>query len=270
MNDTTSQADHSSDLGLGHQFVRLSSALTTSRDALDPDRVVSLTVRAVRGAEHGGLTLLRSARPPVSVAATDEVAPQADRLQHLCGEGPFFEPTTQHGVVLVEDLESEERWPSFGPRAARELGVRNLLCLRLALGGTDRAALVLYAGRPGVFDETAVTSSSVLAPFAALAAEAHLRAQDVGNLSAALATSRQIGTAVGIVMARHRVSSDEAFGLLRKASMDLNRKVHDIASEVELIGDLPRQQPSGQAERATSCPAPDSVRPGGRPTRGGR
>ena len=88
-----------------------------------------------------------------------------------------------------------------------------------------------------------MTSASLLAPFAALAAEAHLRAHDVGNLTAALATSRQIGTAVGIVMARHRVSSDEAFALLRKASMDLNRKVHDIASEVELIGDLPRQGP---------------------------
>jgi hypothetical protein len=242
VNDSLSQTDHPSDLGLGHQFVQLSSALTTSQDALDPDRVVSLTVHAVVGAERGGLTLLRATRAPLSVATTDELSPELDRLQYTCGEGPFFEPATQHGVVLADDLELDERWPRFG-RGARELGVRSLLCLRLALGGADRAALVLYAGRPGVFDEAAVTSASLLAPFAALAAEAHLRAHDVGNLTAALATSRQIGTAVGIVMARHRVSSDEAFALLRKASMDLNRKVHDIASEVELIGDLPRQGP---------------------------
>lgn len=240
MNDSP-QADHPSDLGLGHQFVQLSSALTTSKDALDPDRVVSLTVRAVPGAEHGALVLLRSQRAPDSVASTHPMVLEMDRLQHAVGEGPFFEPTTQHGVVLVEDLARDERWPTFGPRGSGELGVRSVLCLRMALGGDDRAALVLYAGRPGMFDEESVTSASLLAPFAALAAEAHLRALDVDNLTAALATSRQIGTAVGIVMARHRVSSQEAFALLRKASMDLNRKVHDIASEVELIGDLPGQ-----------------------------
>ena len=111
---------------------------------------------------------------------------------------------------------------------------------------------MLSAGPPGVFDEAAVTSASVLAPFAALAAEARLRSHDVDNLTAALATARQIGTAVGIIMARRRVPSEEAFALLRKTSMDLNRKVNDIAAEVELIGDLPVPERVVDAERAPS------------------
>jgi len=201
--------------------------------------VVSEVLLAVPSAQHAGITLLREGRAPFSLAASDGVPDAVDRLQHASGEGPFRERTTVHGVVLVDDLASDPRWPVFGPDCAEAVGVRSMLCLRLVLGGTDRAALSLYASPPGAFGDGDRTRAALLAPFAALAGEAHLRAEDVDNLTAALGTSRQIGTAVGIVMAQRQVPSEEAFALLRKASMDLNRKVHDIAAEVEMTGDLP-------------------------------
>jgi len=51
-----------------------------------------------------------------------------------------------------------------------------------------------------------------------------------------LGTSRQIDTAVGIVMTRPRMTSEEAVASLRQASMHLNHTVHHVAAEVELTG----------------------------------
>ena len=71
--------------------------------------------------------------------------------------------------------------------------------------------------------------------------EAHLREHDRENLMQALTTSRQISTAVGIVMSTQRVESEAAFKALRRASMDLNRKLRDVAEEVNLTGALPNR-----------------------------
>jgi DNA-binding response OmpR family regulator len=60
------------------------------------------------------------------------------------------------------------------------------------------------------------------------------------NLQIAVATNRQIGTAVGILMAEHKINSDEAFELLTTASHTLRRKLRDIAAEVTTTGELPR------------------------------
>ena len=79
----------------------------------------------------------------------------------------------------------------------------------------------------------------MLAPCAALSVEHALRVQDTANFEAALSSSRQIGTAIGIIMARRLVTSEEAFDLLRATSQRLNRKVREVAAEVEETGELP-------------------------------
>lgn len=61
-------------------------------------------------------------------------------------------------------------------------------------------------------------------------------AQEVANLEAALATSRRIGAAVGILMARFNIDEEAAFRMLRKASNDRNIKVRDVADEVVETG----------------------------------
>jgi len=58
------------------------------------------------------------------------------------------------------------------------------------------------------------------------------------NLELALSSNRQIGAAVGIVMATHKLTSDRAFALLREASNQSNRKLRDVADHVVLTGSL--------------------------------
>jgi ANTAR domain len=52
------------------------------------------------------------------------------------------------------------------------------------------------------------------------------------HLQVALHTSRQIGTAIGIVMSTYKLTEEDAFLLLRSASQHTHRKLRDIADDV--------------------------------------
>ncbi|HEV2887876.1 MAG TPA: ATP-binding protein, partial [Jatrophihabitans sp.] len=60
------------------------------------------------------------------------------------------------------------------------------------------------------------------------------------NLERALASNRQIGAAMGILMARLKLTDEQAFDLLRKTSQNRHRKLRDIAEEVTMTGELPQ------------------------------
>jgi ANTAR domain len=63
-------------------------------------------------------------------------------------------------------------------------------------------------------------------------------AAKVDNLHRALSTNREIGAAMGILMARHALTSDQAFDLLRRTSQRAHRKIVAIAAEVIETGVL--------------------------------
>jgi AmiR/NasT family two-component response regulator len=72
-----------------------------------------------------------------------------------------------------------------------------------------------------------------------LVAQGEADRQEIANLKRALETSRQIGAAIGVIMASHKVTDVQAFDLLAKESQTTNRKLRDIAADVVLTGTLP-------------------------------
>jgi signal transduction histidine kinase/DNA-binding response OmpR family regulator len=60
----------------------------------------------------------------------------------------------------------------------------------------------------------------------------------VANLRAALATNRQIGAAVGVIMATEKLTDEQAFERLRAVSQRTHRKLRDLADEVVYTGRL--------------------------------
>jgi len=76
----------------------------------------------------------------------------------------------------------------------------------------------------------------------ALVQREHLVAK-TDNLRRALDSNREIGAAMGILMARHQLTSDQAFDLLRRTSQRAHRKIVSIAADVIETGELER--PSG-------------------------
>jgi AmiR/NasT family two-component response regulator len=62
---------------------------------------------------------------------------------------------------------------------------------------------------------------------------------EAANLRRALDHSRDIGAAVGVLMALRKVTREEALDLLRRTSQDQNRKLSDLALDVLNTGELP-------------------------------
>lgn len=81
------------------------------------------------------------------------------------------------------------------------------------------------------------------------------------NLEEALATNREIGQAIGILMATDHVAAEQAFEKLRTASQHTHRKLREIAADVaetgaltsspELLNPQPRRAPDGRADTSS-------------------
>jgi hypothetical protein len=220
-------------------FHDISSMLTSHTGQVDSAKAVQLAAQLLPHTDHCGITLIRPKSPPRTIAFTDELPEAVDALQYRVREGPCLDAADTVAVVMADDLAADDRWPQFAPLCVARTGVRSMLGLRLAVRGGDRAGMNFYARRVKAFDELDVRVGSILATFAALAVELELHDRDTANLEAALRTNRQIGMAIGIVMATEKVTESDAFQLLRKASNHLNRKLVDIAEHVQLTGSPP-------------------------------
>jgi hypothetical protein len=239
---------------LGTHFEELRALLVSAHDGPpDPDRVVRFAARAVPHADHCALTLVPGGRRPATVATTDDVPPQVDALQYKLGEGPCLTATTADDVVHADDLTGDRQWPVFAAAAVRNTPVRSMISVRLALSADDRAAMNFYSHRPYAFDDTDFAIAAIFAPFAAMALQSALREKQAAQLHIALNSSRQIGTAIGILMARELITSEQAFSQLSRASQELNRKLRDIAAEVAETGALPVTPPRPEQRRSTDA-----------------
>jgi hypothetical protein len=71
------------------------------------------------------------------------------------------------------------------------------------------------------------------------------RQVEAEHLRIALASNRQISTAIGILMANHKLTSEHAFDLLRRVSQYSHRKLRDVALDIVDTGtiELPRGVP---------------------------
>ncbi|GGC89075.1 transcriptional regulator [Tersicoccus solisilvae] len=223
---------------VGVSFQTLTRMIGASGHA-DPDRLVAVAARLMPHADQAGVTSIRNDRPAVTVASTGEIPRAVDALQYRTGEGPCLDASLDDEAVISDDLAVERRWPAFAAACVDQFGVRSMLSVRLSLSQQDRAALNFYSPSTHVFTGQDVAEAVILAPFAALVVQQRLHEKDVSHYQEALISSRRIGSAVGILMAQHGVDADDAFGMLRTASQHLNRKLKDLAADVNYTGDLP-------------------------------
>lgn len=63
--------------------------------------------------------------------------------------------------------------------------------------------------------------------------------QNEANLARAVESHRLVGQAMGILIERHRITSEEAFEVLRRASQDHNTKLREVARRVIETGAEP-------------------------------
>jgi GAF domain-containing protein len=231
------------DAGLAEDFAaiaRLLQAETTPE--LTQDRITRTAVDAIGGCDHAAISLILRRGGVHTVAATDDVAVRVDAIQYDTGQGPCMDTLSGLGTSVIDDLGSDERWPAFSRRTVAETGVRSMLSFQLFVQGDTIGALNMYSRRAAAFDLHGRVVGTVLAAHAAIALAAAQERKHVQHLEEALKSNREIGMAMGVLMARGGLTEDEAFAELRRASQYLNRKLRDIAASVVETGRLPERR----------------------------
>jgi hypothetical protein len=227
------------------RFAETAQALFSAGSVADTlQQVVDLAVEIIEGCDFAGIFLLEGDVVTTPVH-TDHVVIEVDALQHRTGEGPCLDVITNGGALYADDLAGDARWPRFGPHATAA-GVRTVLALTLPGNGTH-GALNLYARYPqafGVIDRAKGHLLSALAGLALSSAAAHDdNERRLDNLQTALATRVLIGQAQGILIERERITPDQAFDILRRASQHLNIKLRDVAQALVDTGEQPQTGP---------------------------
>ncbi|MFI1002511.1 GAF and ANTAR domain-containing protein [Streptomyces galbus] len=211
---------------------------TMARDLLAQDsvdatleRITRSATELVEGCDAAGVLILHGATVE-TLAPTDQLVLDSDRLQERLEEGPCFDAArsrTGEHVFRIPDLTAhEQRWPAYAP-PARDLGVGSMMGFLLYTEDEELGAMNLYARHPGAFTRDSETAGWLLASHAAVALSS---ARTHAQLGEAIATRHTIGEAMGILMGGHRLSESQAFDVLRRYSQERNIKLREVARQV--------------------------------------
>ena len=185
----------------------------------------------VSGCDHASLMLAGNGNTYQTVGASDEVAARIDGFERELRDGPCVDAIEDEAVAVEPSLEEGSRWPSLADRIVRETPVRSMAGFRLFVDDKKVGALNLFSDTPGGLTEQSVDEGAVVTSFASVALLAAHQKQAAVSLRQGLESNREIGKAVGLMMAFHKVDDQTAFGMLRKASQDMNIKLVEVARQ---------------------------------------
>ena len=219
----------------GPALVQLARALHLKEAKLQPtlDAIVAHAVATIEPAEHAGLILLLRGRL-VPQATLGEPPHQLDLLQQDTGQGPCIDAANDQTVITVDNTITDSRWPEFAERAA-DLGVSSMLCVPLWVDELRLGTLSLYGQKPDAF---APQHRQLTDLYAAHAAIALADAQRTAHLHEAMHNRDIIGQAKGILIERMKITSEDAFASLSRASQHANLKLTAIAQHLVDTGEL--------------------------------
>jgi GAF domain-containing protein len=192
------------------------------------EQITQAAVRLLPNVQYSSITVL-TPDGLTTAAPTEERLLRLDEEQYQLREGPCFDAAQDESAahIISANLPADERFPRYGPAAARQ-GIRSQVGLRLFDSGRSQGALNLYSTRVGAFED--ITSLSTL--FAGQAGQAIAFAYEITNLKEALQTRTVIGQATGIMMQRLGLSEERAFAFLKRLSSERNTKMRVLSQEL--------------------------------------
>lgn len=194
--------------------------------------ICEVALAAVPGCDHACVMTIAPGGEPHREAATDEVAMLVDQLEWKTGEGPCVDAVLSDRYELDPDITKDSVWPELARLVVEQTPVRGMAGYRIMDGPHKVGALNLYSDEPGALTAESATMGAVVAAFASVALTAAAHNESVSSLREALDSNREIGKAIGILMATQQLTDEEAFALLRKTSNELNVRLSVLAQEL--------------------------------------
>src|SRR3712207_6176725 len=121
-------------------LIRMSGVLLT-RESVNTvvELVTTLAAATLPGTTGAGVSLVDQSGKRTT-AASDPIVEQADFHQYELEEGPCLSAARDRGLVRIDDLHSERRWPRWR-EAVAELGLRSVLSAPLMAGDESIGAM---------------------------------------------------------------------------------------------------------------------------------
>ncbi|MCB5291372.1 GAF and ANTAR domain-containing protein [Arthrobacter sp. SO3] len=229
-------------ISAGALAIRLGDIARELQHEKDTDSMLAGIVHAalelVPHAADASVSLISGRRTIDSHAASSDLPRRVDALQNETGQGPCLDASHEERVVSVPDLSTDRRWPEFS-RQAFKLGARSMLSFQLFVDGDHLGALNLFGNDVDVFDAESERIGALVAAHAAVAVAG---SKQVSQLTSALDTRDLIGQAKGILMERYKITAQQAFLLLSRASSELNLKLRDVAEQLTVSGEMAKKR----------------------------
>jgi hypothetical protein len=224
-------AGHEAVNALIHEFTEVARGLHGSGGFEDNlHRLTATAVVAIGGCESASISLLEETGA-VTWGATDKFALDGDQIQYDEGEGPCLDAAMQERWIYTPDLTGDTRWPRSAVRLS-ELGARSMFSCQLTLDAAPdhrRSGLNLYATTPQAFNTHDQMLAILLSSLGAVLVDAARQQQ---RLHDAIESRQVVGEAIGLLRAKSKLSSNEAFDLLANASQRTGLDMRDLAQQI--------------------------------------
>jgi GAF domain-containing protein len=197
------------------------------------DALCRSAVEFVDGCDHASLMLRRNGRIQ-SVGASDEVARKIDKLEISLGEGPCLDAIdeSEPDQHFCADLTEGSRWPTLATMILENTPIKGMAGFRIRQDGHKVGALNIFSDTPGALSDHSLDQAIMLTAFASVTLAALDRGEEATTLRRGLESNREIGKAMGLLMAMHDISDDQAFQMLSKVSQEMNIKLAQVAAQV--------------------------------------
>jgi len=199
------------------------------------ERIVEFS-RSALASEEAGVLIVRSRSRVEIAASTSEAVTRAHLLQVELDEGPCLDAIEDASTIhRIHDAVTDEQWPRWSAEVVK-LGFRSVLAAPLATRERRYGSINVYAERPNAYDEDDEAVAMILARHASVALAA---SHNIEGLRKAIDARKLIGIAMGLLMERYGIDSQQAFEVLRRYSQTHNIKLRDVAQQVVTERSLP-------------------------------
>jgi transcriptional regulator with GAF, ATPase, and Fis domain len=195
------------------------------------EAITMAATNLVDGCDHASIMLKQGATYR-TVAASDEVARQVDELERATGEGPCLDAITDESAQVEPNFCGNTEWPALARAVVDTTPVRGAMGFRLLIDSHKVGALNLFTDTADVFTTESVEQAVLMTAFASVAVTAASKGEEAEALRQGMLSNREIGKAIGLLMALHDLDDDTAFDLLRRTSQDMNVKVVELARRI--------------------------------------
>ncbi len=198
--------------------------------------IVSITAESV-GFKICSVMLLNDEKKELSIVATQSLSEEYRKKPPiLVSESVSGRAVIEKKPIAVYDIQKVPEYQY--PEIAKREGLCSLLCVPMIVKDHCIGILNSYTSKPHHFTEAESKMLASIAHQAAIAIEHRRLTEETLATKAELEARKVIERAKGILMKEKRLSEEEAFREIRKASMDRRKSMKEIAEAILLSKEI--------------------------------